>query len=189
VALKEKGNLAMTREEKTQAIQELQDVLEGASSIYFTDYKGLTVAQATDLRNKFRAAGVSYKVAKNTLIQRALDAKGLLNDQIIANLQGQTALAFGSEDPAAPARILNEFIGKNDNKPAFKLAWLDGSMFDSKQLKMLANLPTKKDIMASIVGSLQSPISGIVGVLGALPRDLVYVLDAIEKKRAEAATA
>lgn len=179
----------MTREEKTLAIQELEQVLEGASSIYFTDYKGLTVAQATDLRNKFRSAGVSYKVAKNTLIQRALEAKGLLNDQIIANLQGQTALAFGSEDPAAPARILNEFIGKNENKPAFKLAWLDGSMFDSKQLKMLANLPTKKDIMASIVGSLQSPISGIVGALGAVTRDLVYVLDAIEKKRAEGATA
>lgn len=178
----------MTREEKAQVISELNEVLEGATSIFFTDYKGLTVAQATDLRNKFRSAGVTYKVAKNTLIQRALEAKGLLNDQIIANLQGQTALAFGAEDPAAPARILNDFISKNEDKPQFKLAWLDGSMFDAKQLKVLANLPTKKDIMASIVGSLQSPISGVVGVLGAVQRDLVYVLDAIEKKRAEGAT-
>jgi len=175
----------MTREEKALAITELNEVLEGASSIYFTDYKGLTVAQATDLRNKFRAAGVTFKVAKNTLIERALEAKGLLNDQMVANLQGQTALAFGAEDPAAPARILNEFISKNEDKPKFKLAWLDGSMYDSKQLKMLANLPTKKDLMASIVGSLQAPMSGIVGVLGAVQRDLVYVLDAIEKQRTE----
>lgn len=177
----------MTKQEKTEVIQELSEILNDASSIYFTDYKGLTVSEATDLRNQFRKAGVKYKVAKNTLIKRALDEKGLLTEQMSESLTGQTALAFGFEDPAAPARILKEFIEKNNERPAYKLAWLDGTVYDGKQLKMLAALPTKKDLMASIVGSLHAPVSGIVGVLGALQRDLVYVLDAIEKKRAETA--
>jgi large subunit ribosomal protein L10 len=178
----------MTRDEKTQAIAELTEIISGASSIYFTDYKGLTVAQATELRNNFRKEGVQYKVAKNTLIRRALADKGISGDQYDATLTGQTALAFGFEDPAAPARVLKEFIGKNE-KLQFKLAWLDGSIFDAKQLNTLAALPTKKDLMASIVGSLQAPMSGIVGVLGALQRDLVYLMDAIEKQKGETAAA
>jgi large subunit ribosomal protein L10 len=177
----------MTKDEKAAVISELEGVLENASSIYFTDYKGLTVAEATELRTLFRKAGVEFKVAKNTLIKRALDGKGILNDQISETLTGQTALAFGFEDPAALARILKEFIEKNNERPAYKLAWLDGTIFDSKQLKTLAALPTKKDLLASIVGSLHAPITGIVGALGALQRDLVYIMDAIEKKKAEAA--
>ncbi len=178
----------MTREEKAQAIAELQEILQDATSVYFTDYKGLTVSQATELRNEFRKAGVQYKVAKNTLIHRALSDKGISGDQVDASLTGQTALAFGFEDPAAPARVLKGFVEKNEQLK-FKLAWLDGSIFDSKQLNTLAALPTKKDLMASIVGSIASPISGIVGVLGALQRDLVYVMDAIEKKKGETAAA
>lgn len=175
----------MTREEKTQAVAELSEILEGASSVYLTDYKGLTVAQATDLRNRFRKAGAKFKVAKNTLIKLALDEKGISNDVITAALQGQTALAFGFEDPAAPARVLKEFTDKTNN-PQFKAAWLDGTMYAADQLPTLAAMPTKKEIMASIVGSIAAPISGIVGVLGALQRDLVYIVDAIEKQKAEA---
>jgi large subunit ribosomal protein L10 len=177
----------MTKQEKADVVVELGELLNGASSIYFTDYKGMTVAQATDLRNQFRKAGVKYRVAKNTLIKRVLDEKGITTDKVEEALAGQTALAFGFEDPAAPARILKDFIEKNQDRPVYKLAWLDGTIYDGKQLKMLAALPTKKDLMASIVGSLHAPISGIVGVLGALQRDLVYVVDAIEKKKAETA--
>jgi large subunit ribosomal protein L10 len=176
----------MTKQEKTVVVSELGAILNDASSIYFTDYKGMTVAQATDLRNQFRKAGVKYKVAKNTLIRRALTEKGLDAEKFDATLTGQTALAFGFEDPAAPARILKDFNEKNNELPVYKMAWLDGTIYDGKQLKMLAALPTKKDIMASIVGSLEAPISGLVGVLGALQRDLVYLMDAIEKKKAEA---
>ena len=174
----------MTKQEKIDAVAEIQSVLEGASSVYFTDYKGLTVAQATNLRNEFRKVGVKFKVAKNTLIERALDGKGILTEQMTTALTGQTALAFGFEDPSAPARILKDFIEKNGEKPVYKLAWLDGTVYDEKQLKMLAALPTKKELLASIVGSLHAPITGIVGVLGALQRDLVYVMDAIEKQKA-----
>ncbi len=175
----------MTREEKEQAVAELTTIMADASSIYLTDYKGLTVFQATNLRNEFRKAGVQYMVAKNTLIERAMSDKGITSDQISASLTGQTSLAFGFEDPAAPARVLKEFVEKNEQLK-FKLAWLDGTIYDNTQLKTLAALPTKKELMGMIVGSIHAPISGIVGVLGALQRDIVYVLDAIEKKRAEA---
>ena len=85
---------------------------------------------------------------------------------------------------------MKEFLEKtNQEKPSLKLAWLDGTIYDGKQLKTIAALPTKKDIMASIVGSIHAPISGIVGVLGALQRDIVYIMDAIEKKKAETASA
>jgi large subunit ribosomal protein L10 len=180
----------MTREEKAQAVSELTEVVGSASAFYFTDYQGLTVAQATELRNQFRKAGVQFKIAKNTLLRRALSDKGLLTDQISASMKGQTAVAFGFEDPAAPARVLKDFLEKsNQEKPSLKLAWLDGTVYDGKQLKTIAALPTKKDIMASIVGSIHAPISGIVGVLGALQRDIVYLMDAIEKKKAEGAAA
>ncbi|HYM20234.1 MAG TPA: 50S ribosomal protein L10 [Candidatus Kapabacteria bacterium] len=178
----------MTREDKVEALQELGNAMKDASSIYFTDYKGLTVAQATELRNAFRKAGATYKVAKNTLIKRALSERGISDDKVSNVLEGQTGLAFGFEDPAAPARVLKEFTEKNEQLK-FKLAWLDGSIYDGKQLKTLAALPTKKELIANIIGSLQAPVSGIVGVLGALQRDLVYLMDAIEKKKAEGAAA
>ncbi len=180
----------MTRDEKVQQVSELTEVVGSASAFYFTDYQGLTVSQATELRNQFRKAGVTYKIAKNTLLRRALSDKGLLTDQISASMKGQTAVAFGFEDPAAPARVLKAFLEKtNQEKPSLKLAWLDGTIYDATQLKTIAALPTKKDIMASIVGSIHAPISGIVGVLGALQRDIVYLMDAIEKQKAETASA
>ena len=180
----------MTRDEKVQAVSELTEVVGSASAFYFTDYQGLTVAQATELRNQFRKAGVKYKIAKNTLLRRALSDKGLMTDQISASMKGQTAVAFGFEDPAAPARVLKEFLAKSGSeKPALKLAWLDGTIYTSKQLNTIAALPSKKEIMASIVGSLAAPMTGIVSVLGALQRDIVYLMDAIEKQKAETATA
>ena len=84
----------------------------------------------------------------------------------------------------APARILRDFTEKSD-KPTLKIASLEGVTYPGSQLKTIAAFPSKKDVMASIVGSLHAPISGITGVLGALQRDLVYIMDAIEKKKAE----
>ncbi|MEO6941379.1 MAG: 50S ribosomal protein L10 [Candidatus Kapaibacterium sp.] len=175
----------MTREEKAEVVAELSEVISRASGMYFTDFEGMSVEQSTKLRNELRKAGLSYKVAKNTLLKRALEANGKLPEDLRKALVGQTGVAFGFDDPVAPARILKEFVEKNAEKPALKIAYLEGVTYPGSQLKAVAALPTKKDVMASIVGSLHAPISGICGVLGALQRDLVNVLDAIEKKRAE----
>jgi large subunit ribosomal protein L10 len=175
----------MTREEKAQVVAELTEVISQASGMYFTDYQGMTVEQSTKLRNELRKSGLKYRVAKNTLIKRALEANGKLNEEITKVLIGQTAVAFGFEDPVAPARVLRDFTEKSD-KPVVKLASIEGVTYPGSQLKMVAALPTKKEVVASILGSLQAPISGIVGVLGALQRDIVYLVDAIEKQKAEA---
>ena len=174
----------MTREEKAQVVAELSEVISQASGMYFTDFQGMTVEQSTRLRNDLRNAGLKFKVAKNTLIRRALDANGKLTDDISKALVGQTGVAFGFDDPVAPARILRDFTEKSD-KPTLKIASLEGVTYPGSQLKTIAAFPSKKDVMASIVGSLHAPISGITGVLGALQRDLVYIMDAIEKKKAE----
>jgi large subunit ribosomal protein L10 len=182
----------MTREEKAQVVAELKEVIDRSSGMYFTGFEGMTVAQTTTLRNELRKAGLTYKVAKNTLIRRALEDSGRLTEDIRTILVNQTGVAFGFDDPVAPARVLRDFIDKNratptsDDKPSLKLAYVDGTTYPGSALKKVAALPTKKEVIASILGILEAPISGIVGVLGALQRDLVYLMDAIEKKKAEA---
>ncbi len=183
----------MTREEKAQVVAELKEVIDRASGMYFTDFEGMNLAQTTSLRNELRKAGLTYKVAKNTLIRRALEDSGKLTEDLRKALVNQTGVAFGFDDPVAPARVLRDFIDKNratptsEDKPSLKIAYLEGVTYPGSALKQVAALPTKKDVMASIVGSLESPMRGIVGALGALQRDIVYLVDAIEKKKAEAA--
>jgi large subunit ribosomal protein L10 len=179
----------MTREEKTQVVAELTEVIGRASGMYFTDFQGMNAAQSTNLRSELRKAGIPFKVAKNTLIRRALQDTGKLTDDLSKALVNQTGVAFGFDDPVAPARVLKDFVEKNGDKPSLKIAYVDGVIYPGSQLKQVAALPTKKDVMAGIVGSIAAPISGLAGVLGALQRDLVYVLDAIEKKRAEGGAA
>lgn len=175
----------MTREEKAQVVAELTEVISQASGMYFTDFAAMNAEQSTKLREELRKAGLKYKVAKNTLIKIALREQGKLTEDIEKALIGQTGIAFGFDDPVAPARILKDFSEKNQDKPALKSALVDGVVYPGSALKTIAALPSKQDIMASIVGSIAAPISGIAGVLGALQRDLVYIMDAIEKKKAE----
>ena len=183
----------MTREEKAQVVAELKEVIDRASGMYFTDFQGMTLSHTTQLRNELRKAGLTYKVAKNTLIRRALDESGKLTEDLSKMLVNQTGVAFGFDDPVAPARVLRDFIDKtratptSPDKPSLKMAYLEGVTYPGSDLKKVAALPTKKDVMSSIVGSLEAPMRGIVGALGALQRDIVYLVDAIEKKKAEAA--
>ncbi len=142
------NNQPMTREEKTQVVAELKEVIDRASGMYFTDFEGMTVEQTTRLRSELRKAGLSFKVAKNTLIRRALDDSGQLTDELKKALVRQTGVAFGFDDPVAPARILKDFIEKNQDKPSLKIAILEGQVYPGKDLKKVAALPTKKDVMA-----------------------------------------
>lgn len=172
----------MTREEKAQVVAELTDVIDKASGMYFTNFQGMSVLQANTLRAELRKQGIQYKVAKNTLIKLALEKSGKLTDDLSKSLVGQTGIAFGFEDPVAPARVLKEFTEKNADKPALKLAYLEGVTYPGSDLKRVAALPTKQEVMSSIVGSIAAPIAGLAGVLGALQRDIVYLMDAIEKQ-------
>ena len=150
----------MTREEKESSVAELREVIDRSTGMYFTDFEGMTVEQTTRLRNELRKAGLTFKVGKNTLIRRALDDAGRLTDNLRAALVRQTGVAFGFDDPVAPARILRDFIEKNQDKPVLKLAYVEGQTFPGTDLKKVAALPTKKEVILEHFRQLRSSDAG-----------------------------
>ena len=172
----------MKRNEKTESISEIKELLEGSTAVYLTDYHGINVEDISDIRNQFRNEGVRYKVFKNTLVKRALDEVGKY-DKIADHLIGMTGFAFTSTNPLAPAKIINKYFVDKE-KLSLKACYVEGEYFDGSQLKVLATLPTKDELIASIMGSLDSPVSGIVGAINAVMRDLANVVDQISQREA-----
>ncbi len=172
----------MKRTEKEQIVSEVVEKIGKSKGLFFTDFTGLTVEQATELRREFRKSGVDYRVVKNTLARKALEeAKGY--DGVFDILTGPTGIAFAYDDPVAPAKVIKKFSDKYE-KLKLKKAVLESTVFTGSQLAQLAALPTRKEMIASMLGSLDAPITGIVGSINAVMRDLVSVIDQIEKKKA-----
>jgi large subunit ribosomal protein L10 len=172
----------MKRSDKERIVTEVSEIARKASAMYLTDFSGLTVEQVTELRREFRKSGISYKVAKNTLIRRALE--GLEGtDGLSAKLLGPTGVAFSLGDPVAPAKIIKKFAEKHE-KLGLKAAVIERQVYDGSRLAELAKLPTRAETVAGILGSIQSPMAGVPGVLHAIIRDLVSVIGEIEKKKA-----
>ncbi|MBF8294094.1 MAG: rplJ [Bacteroidetes bacterium] len=172
----------MNRSEKEAIVAEVAERATRASAMYFADFTGLTVEQATELRREFRKAGVEYRVVKNTLAKKALE-RVTGYDAVYDKLVGPTGIAFSYDDVVAPAKIIKKFSEKS-GKLKLKVAVLEKQVFDGSRLDELSKLPTRAELMAGVLGSIQAPISGIVGAIGAVMRDLVNVMDAIEKKKA-----
>lgn len=172
----------MNRNEKSEIISEIKELLESSSAVYLTDYSGINVEDISNIRNQFRNEGVRYKVFKNTLVKRALSEAGKY-EKIADHLVGMTGFAFASSNPLAPAKIINKYFGDKE-KLALKACYVEGDYFESSQLKTLATLPTKNELIASILGSINAPVSGIVGSINAVMRDLVSVVDQISQKQA-----
>jgi large subunit ribosomal protein L10 len=172
----------LTLDHKKQIVEELIEKFKRAQSYYLVDFTGMTVKDSLLFRRELRKEKIEFRVAKNTLILRAFkEIDALIVPEKI--LTGQTAIIFGYEDAVAPARLLKVQFEKF-NKPLLKAAVLEGVYYDSSQLKIIAALPSKKDLMASIVGSLQSPVSGIVGSINAVMRDLANVIEVAVKSKA-----
>ncbi|MDK2821751.1 MAG: large subunit ribosomal protein [Clostridia bacterium] len=172
------------REAKAQIVAELKNKLDKSIVSILTDYRGLDVAEMTKLRRKLREAGVEFKVVKNTLTKRAAHELGF--EELDSYLEGPTAIAFSETDPVAPAKILNEVT--RDNKTfKIKAGILEGNFIDTDKIKALADLPSREELLAKLAGGFQAPISGLVNVLAGNLRNLVYVLEAIRKKKEEAA--
>lgn len=169
-----------TLKAKQAVVADIKDKLERSKSVLFLDYRGLTVAEVTELRNKMRAAGVEYCVLKNTMIARAADSLGIVGLESI--LEGPTAVAFGYEDPVAPAKILVEFA-KASKKTNIKGAVLGGKVLDESGAKNLAELPSKEELLAKMLGSLNAPVTGFVMVLSGVLSKFVRTLDAIAQQK------
>jgi large subunit ribosomal protein L10 len=172
----------MNRNEKSEIISEIKELLESSTAVYLTDYHGINVEDISSLRTQFRNEGVRYKVFKNTLVKRALKESGKY-DKIAEHMTGMTGFAFTTNNPLAPAKIISKYFGDKE-KLALKACYVEGEYFDGSQLKALATLPTKNELIAGIMGSLNSPVSGIVGAINAVMRDLVNVIDQISQKQA-----
>ena len=172
----------MKRSEKDQVDSEVAEIAGRASGLFFTDFAGLTVEQANELRREFRKSGIDYKVVKNTLIQKALErVTGF--DKVYARLVGPTGVAFAFDDPIAPARIIKKFSEKH-SKLSLKICVVEKEVFDGARLDELARMPSRKDMIAGIIGSIQSPMAGVPAVINAVLRDLVSVIGEIERKKA-----
>jgi large subunit ribosomal protein L10 len=172
----------MKRSEKEQIVSAMKERIARANSLFFADFTGITVEQITELRREFRKSDIGYEVVKNTLARKALEGVGGY-DAVLDKLESPTAIAFAYGDPVAPARIIKKFREKH-SKMTVKVCVIEKQVFDGKDLDRLAKLPSRNELIAGILGSIQSPIAGLAGAVGAVMRDLVYVIDAIEKKKA-----
>ncbi|PKM79633.1 MAG: 50S ribosomal protein L10 [Firmicutes bacterium HGW-Firmicutes-14] len=183
--LSEGGGIDLLKlDEKKQVVAEIKERLEKTQGAVLADYRGLNVAEATELRTKLREAGVEYKVLKNTLIRIAAQDIGL--EGLDPYLEGPTAIAFSFDDPVISAKVISEFA-KTHKALEIKAGILENKVIDLQSVKELADLPAKEVLLAKVLGSMQSPMYGFAGALQGLLRNLVYVLDAVrEKKAAEA---
>ncbi|OGD63013.1 50S ribosomal protein L10 [Candidatus Beckwithbacteria bacterium RBG_13_42_9] len=168
----------MPSQKNTQQLEALKEKAAKAKSIALTDYRGLTVAQMTNLRNKVREAGGELHVAKNTLLKLALQSDEL--NQTNA-LEGPTLTLFAYEDEVAPIKAIVDFAKENE-LPHLKAGFLGQDFLNKEKLLALAKLPAREQLYAHLVGQLNAPISGFVNVLSANIRNLVYVLSAIKDK-------
>lgn len=171
----------MKRSEKEAIISEVGEKARKANALYFADFSGMTVAEETDLRREFRKSGIEYRVVKNTLARKALENVAGC-DQVVSQLVGPTGIAFSYDDAIMPAKIIKKFSDKS-GKLNLKAAVVERQTFVGAQLDALAKLPSRKELMASILGSVQAPASGIVGAVNAVLRDLVSVIDQIASRK------
>ena len=175
--------MAMTREQKAEAIKELAEKLEQTPVIYLTDYVGLTVEQANQLRSAFRKSGVEFRVVKNTLLKRAMDQLGGY-DELYGALHGSTAVAF-SEEPSAPGRVLRDFLKESKLEiPSLKGAHVDGAVYGDTALETLAELKSKDELLGDIMGLLMSPMTTVIGAVQAQGSNLVGAIKEIANTEA-----
>ena len=142
-------------EMKSQIVTEIADKLKGSVSAVVVDYRGLTVAQVTELRKQLREAGVEFKVYKNTLTRRAVEIAELTD--LNESLTGPNAIAFSAEDVVAPAKIINDFAKKND-KLEIKAGVIEGQVVNAEGVKALAELPSREGLLSMLLSVLQAPM-------------------------------
>lgn len=164
----------MPTPQKAAAVTDLQTRLDGVTAVLLTEYRGLTVAQLSDLRRQLRAVSAEYKVIKNRLARLAVSSSGLA--AIAPHLTGPTGMIIARDEPVAVAKALQTFTR---TVPALtvKAGFVEGQLLSPEELKALAELPSRAALRAQVVGTIQGPLAQLAALLERVQRDLVYVLD------------
>lgn len=170
----------MASKSKEQLVAELSEKLRNSKAAFLANYRGITVEQTNVLRGKLRAAGVEYRVVKNTLL--SLACKGTDFECLQEHLTGPTALALALDDPVQSAKILFEFA-KDSKVFELKTGALDGNILGVGDIEALSKLPSREVLLGKMLGSMSAPATNFVGVLAAVPRSLVQVLGAIQEQK------
>jgi len=170
----------VNKQSKEAVVAEFSGKLTEAKAAFLADYRGLTVEQANDLRRKLRAAGVEYRVVKNTLLRLAAkDTPAACMDDYLV---GPTAIALAADDPVAPAKALVEFA-KGSKVFELKAGMLDGKLLTVEDIQALSDLPSREQLLAQMLATFNAPATNLVGVFAAVPRSFVQVLAAIKDQK------
>lgn len=185
-----KGTHKQVMAKKEKMYKELKDKFEKASIVIFTDYrgidKGLSVKDISELRKRFRESKAEYKVAKNTLIARLFKEKGIKGHE--EHLKNPTAIVIGYDDPVLAAKALVNFTKEKktpinpDGLPLIKGSYFEGKELDSSATKNIATLPSREELLASLLSLINAPAQKVLGALQASGRDIINILDQYSKK-------
>lgn len=167
-------------EAKKAVVEEISEKIKASKSVVFVDYNALTVAEVSELRKKCREAGCEYKVYKNTLVRKAFNELGY--DFFDNDLNGPTAVTF-SKDETSGAKIMVAATKDYADKITLKSAFVDNAYVDKNGIKALATMPSKEELVAKMLGSMQAPLANFAGVLSNLLSGIVRVLDGVAKSK------
>jgi len=170
----------LNKTQKQEVVSELNGKLARAKAAILTDFKGLTVAEITEFRNELRKSGVEYRVVKNTLTKLA--ASGTDAEKLSSYLQGPTGLVIGYDDPVAPAKVVMEYA-KRQQKLEVKVGLVEGALADLGQLKAIAELPSRDELLSQMAAGFQAPASKMARLLNATVARLGYALTALKEKK------
>ncbi|MFC1984190.1 50S ribosomal protein L10 [Chloroflexota bacterium] len=166
----------MSREDKIQTIDSLQDTFSKCSIGILTDYRGLTASEITVLRRKLREASIEYRVVKNTLARFAGEKAG--RSDLVNLFEGPIAIAFGYDDITQPAKILTDYINTSQSSLSIKGGFLSDRLLASEDVATLSTLPAREILLAKVLGGMQGPITALVSCLSAPIREIMGVLQA-----------
>ncbi len=169
-----------TRKQKELITKELAEKLKEAKSVIFSDFKGMTMKDITILRKELRSESVSFKVVKKTLMDIALKNAGIKTS--VKDMQGQIAIAISAKDEVVAAKIINNFT-KSNKSLKMTGGVLNGAMLSEKEAVALAQLPSKEELLAKFVGTINAPVSGFVRALSGNISGFVRVLKAIAEAK------
>jgi large subunit ribosomal protein L10 len=172
----------MQRDQKAAVIEEIGAQLENHPAVYLTNASGLTVEQSNKLRRAFQAAGVEFKVYKNTFVRLAMEQRGGY-EEVLERLNGPTAVAL-STDPATPAKVIKKFLDDHDglDLPALKGAWIDGAVYDENALETLTKIKGKDELLGDVITLLLSPMQNIVGGITGVGSTLGAIVQTLAER-------